>query len=451
MPSSSSWVTCSGLRRSARMPGVHGGVQRLHPAVQALGEAGDLLDRGDRDAGLGDPARGRAGAHQLDAGGGEAGGQLLDAGLVVDAEQRAADGDAVGHRELFLFSDGGRPAPPPSAPGARAPRALIRSCRRASSSPGRTATSRWASTGPVSTPASTTCTVAPVTGAPGGQGVADGVRPGERRQQRGVGVDQPAAERARATAGPTIFMKPGRDDQVRVGARRARRPARGPTRRGRGGRAPRTRRWAGRGGGRAPAPAASRSLPTATTVGRVAGVVGRGQQGGAQRARPGEQDGDPRPLGGQRCGHARDPIRTPSSSRLAARREPLEAAVQPSDRQRATVAATRRRSRSARPPRCPSPAAGAPTWARPPSPRDAAGDPRRATPLTTPSSTPASEPGQAGDHRSAVRRRRTSGRPCGRRRARRSPAPPATRRRSAARPGCRAARPAAAARARRRG
>ena len=91
-----------GLAAVGQDPRVHGGVQRLHPAVQALGEAGDLLDRRDRDAGLGDPARGGAGAHQLDAGRGQPGGQLLDAGLVVDAQQRAADGGAVAHRALFL-------------------------------------------------------------------------------------------------------------------------------------------------------------------------------------------------------------------------------------------------------------------------------------------------------------------------------------------------------------
>ena len=64
MPSSSSCATCSGLRRSARMPGVDGRVQRLHPAVEALGEAGHLLDRGHRHARLGDPPAVDAGARR---------------------------------------------------------------------------------------------------------------------------------------------------------------------------------------------------------------------------------------------------------------------------------------------------------------------------------------------------------------------------------------------------
>ena len=34
--------------------GVHLRVQRLHPPVQALGEPGQLLDLGDRQAGVGD-------------------------------------------------------------------------------------------------------------------------------------------------------------------------------------------------------------------------------------------------------------------------------------------------------------------------------------------------------------------------------------------------------------
>ena len=101
--------------------GVHGRVQRLHPAVEALGEAGHLLDRGHRDAGVGDPARGRAGGDELDAGGVQAAGQLLEAGLVVDADQRAADRGCgvIGSSSL---GDGGHELAPPSPRAARAPR-----------------------------------------------------------------------------------------------------------------------------------------------------------------------------------------------------------------------------------------------------------------------------------------------------------------------------------------
>ena len=71
--------------------GVHARVQRLDPAVEALGEAGELLDLGHRDAGGGDLAGGRAGGDELDARGVQAAGELLEPGLVVDADQRAAD------------------------------------------------------------------------------------------------------------------------------------------------------------------------------------------------------------------------------------------------------------------------------------------------------------------------------------------------------------------------
>ena len=45
--------------------GVHARVQGLDPAVQALREAGQLLDRRDRDTGRGDLLRGRAGGDEL--------------------------------------------------------------------------------------------------------------------------------------------------------------------------------------------------------------------------------------------------------------------------------------------------------------------------------------------------------------------------------------------------
>ena len=87
-----------GLAAVGEDAGVHRRVQRLHPAVQALREAGDLLDRCHGHPGVGDPPGGGARAHQLHAGGGQAAGQLLDAGLVVHTQQGPADGDAVAHR-----------------------------------------------------------------------------------------------------------------------------------------------------------------------------------------------------------------------------------------------------------------------------------------------------------------------------------------------------------------
>ena len=70
---------------------VHLRVQRLDPAVEALREAGELLDPGDRQAERLDVRRRRPGRHDLGAGAGQRVGQLIQPGLVVDADQRPLD------------------------------------------------------------------------------------------------------------------------------------------------------------------------------------------------------------------------------------------------------------------------------------------------------------------------------------------------------------------------
>ena len=70
-------------------------VQGLDAAVEALGEAGQLLDLGDGDAGGGDTRGGRAGGDELDTGPVQPLGELFEPGLVVDADERAADGPPV--------------------------------------------------------------------------------------------------------------------------------------------------------------------------------------------------------------------------------------------------------------------------------------------------------------------------------------------------------------------
>jgi hypothetical protein len=70
-------------------------VQGLDAAVQALGEAGQLLDLGDGDAGGGDTGGGGAGGDQLDAGFVQPAGELFEPGLVIDADERATDGPLV--------------------------------------------------------------------------------------------------------------------------------------------------------------------------------------------------------------------------------------------------------------------------------------------------------------------------------------------------------------------
>ncbi len=68
-------------------PGVHLRVQGLDPAVEALGEAGEVLDLRDRDAQPLDQRSGAAGRDQDDARVVQAADQVLEAGLVVDRDQ----------------------------------------------------------------------------------------------------------------------------------------------------------------------------------------------------------------------------------------------------------------------------------------------------------------------------------------------------------------------------
>ena len=74
---------------------VHGGMQGLDPAVEALGEAGEVLDLGHRQAEPGDRRGGAAGRDQLDPGVGEPAHEVLEAGLVVDGDEGTADGTTV--------------------------------------------------------------------------------------------------------------------------------------------------------------------------------------------------------------------------------------------------------------------------------------------------------------------------------------------------------------------
>ncbi len=67
MPSSASAATCSGLRVVGEQTGVHLRVQRLDPAVEHLGEAGDLLDGRHRNTGARNGFRGRTGGDDVHA------------------------------------------------------------------------------------------------------------------------------------------------------------------------------------------------------------------------------------------------------------------------------------------------------------------------------------------------------------------------------------------------
>ena len=69
--------------------GVHARVQRLHAAVEHLREAGHVRNLGDRHTRVSDALRGGAGGDDLHARLAERAGELLQPGLVVDADQSA--------------------------------------------------------------------------------------------------------------------------------------------------------------------------------------------------------------------------------------------------------------------------------------------------------------------------------------------------------------------------
>ena len=70
--------------------GVHARVQGLDPAVEALGEAGEVLDLGDGQAEVGDQLGRATGGDELDAGVVQAADELVEPGLVVDGDQAHA-------------------------------------------------------------------------------------------------------------------------------------------------------------------------------------------------------------------------------------------------------------------------------------------------------------------------------------------------------------------------
>src|SRR6185312_4870321 len=201
--------------------GVHVRMQRLHPAVEDLGEAGDLLDWRDGNTGARNGFGGRTRRHDVDACVVQAAGQLGEAGLVVDTDQCAPD------RPAAVVRSHPRVAFPPvqvtprvasaskTSTSSRRSTTLIRSCRVASSSSSRTGTGCWARIGPVSVPASTRCTVQPVTLTPYARASATARAPGKAGSNAGWVFTMRPGNRERNCC-PRIFMKPA--DTTRSGS-----------------------------------------------------------------------------------------------------------------------------------------------------------------------------------------------------------------------------------------
>jgi hypothetical protein len=83
---------------AAEQAAMHQRMQRLDPAIHHFRKAGELGDIPDRQAGLADRLGGAAGGEQLDVAGGQCLGQVDQAGLVGNGQQRPAHGQEIsGH------------------------------------------------------------------------------------------------------------------------------------------------------------------------------------------------------------------------------------------------------------------------------------------------------------------------------------------------------------------
>ena len=211
-----------------------------------------------------------------------------------------------------------------------------------------------------------------------------------------MGVDQPAAERVEHGRADDLH-EPGRDDQVGLvlGDRGGQRAVPGAAV---GVVAQRARRRSGRPRRRACSrPSAARSLPTATTVGGVVGVVGRGEQRRAERSRAREQDDDPRPRGRVGGGHVAQTLAT----------LPGECAAPGVSGPRAPAGDGRRdrprRRRPGRPPRCRWPARAHPRRRARRRPASHRPPRRRQRPPTPEQDVRSADPAEPGDHRAPGR------------------------------------------------
>ena len=218
-------------------PGVHVGVEGLHPPAEDLREAGDLVDRGHRHAEVADPGGGRAGGDDLDAGLVQPLRELVEPRLVVDADERAADGDP-GHRVSSARGRLWAEAAAERADGADVERLLGGLDAGAQGVLVVAGLDRHL--GLRDHRAGVDALVHPVDGDPGGadaggEGVADGVGAGEGRQQRRVGVDdaEPGDDtgvedaheprehhEVRPVAGEAPFQRPVPVRSARVGVQR---------------------------------------------------------------------------------------------------------------------------------------------------------------------------------------------------------------------------------------
>src|SRR5690606_2394221 len=155
-------------------------------------------DLGDRESGIRDGLRGRAGGHDLDARLGHGGREFDEAGLVAHRDEGAADGDGialavegrVGRGSAHGRASSFRSRPPFAT--SRITRSsslratgLMRSWSSASVSPGSTGTRSCTMIGPESTPLSTMITLAPVSVTPASRASRTACAPGNSGRYAG--------------------------------------------------------------------------------------------------------------------------------------------------------------------------------------------------------------------------------------------------------------------------
>src|SRR5690625_900647 len=228
-------------------------VEGLYPPLETLGEARNLFHRRDRRPRGFDARGGRTGRNQLHTGIMQGAGELIEPGLVVNANEGATDGPGVGGSHFMLLAGlfnisinlapglgwGGRlrlgrvgcRGPYSIAtgefsvtwrPSALQPEraidpttstiswrstTLMRSCSSSWVSLSPTGMTRWAIIGPVSTPRSTRWTVTPVTFTPYARVSRTGLAPGNEGSSAGWVLMIFPSHCARVSS-PSIRMKP---------------------------------------------------------------------------------------------------------------------------------------------------------------------------------------------------------------------------------------------------
>ena len=186
-------------------------VERLHPTVEHLREAGDRGHVGDGEPGLAERPRRAAGADELEAAGDEAQprrGRDRSCRRPRGGPGGARAASAARAASIVTRRPSTRSAPASSSPTARGRSRCSTSWRRSSSvssvSPARTGTASASTTGPPSRVSSTRWTVTPVTAAPAASASRTACAPGNAgrsdgwtlRTRPGEGAEEDRADEA---------------------------------------------------------------------------------------------------------------------------------------------------------------------------------------------------------------------------------------------------------------